>query len=150
TPPASGGRRTSSAPGRIRSSCRGRFGGRSTRCGRPWAFPPGATAPEREPAHKMLEFLLWGARNAGNARMQVLFVDPNDESRDNLRRTLASLGYQVRGFATVAEGTRALAAADFEPSLLIVALDAADGDPDELLSGARARDPRLLTLALVD
>src|SRR5262245_35752809 len=86
----------------------------------------------------------------GTLGMKVLFVDPNAESRDTLRRSLASLGYAVRGFATVAEGERALEAADFEPSLLIVALDAADGDPDALLSGARARDPRLLTLALVD
>ncbi|HEY4229578.1 MAG TPA: response regulator, partial [Thermoanaerobaculia bacterium] len=82
--------------------------------------------------------------------MKVLCVDPNAESRDALRRSLSSLGYAVRGFATVAEGERALEAGDFEPSLLIVALDATDGDPGELLSRARSRDPRLLTLALVD
>ena len=84
--------------------------------------------------------------------MKVLCVDPNAESRDALRRSLSSLGYSVRGFATVAEGERALETGDFEPSslLLIVALDATDGDPGELLSRARARDPRLLTLALVD
>ncbi|HEY2798768.1 MAG TPA: helix-turn-helix domain-containing protein [Thermoanaerobaculia bacterium] len=82
--------------------------------------------------------------------MKVLCVDPNDESRDALRRSLSALGHAVRGFATVAEGARALEAGDFEPSLLIAALDAADGDAGDLLSSARARDPRLLTLALVD
>jgi two-component system nitrogen regulation response regulator NtrX len=82
--------------------------------------------------------------------MKALLVDPNDESRDALRRALASMGCSVRGFASVAEGERALDSADFDPSLLVIALDAADGSPQELLSRARAEDPRRLTLALVD
>jgi len=82
--------------------------------------------------------------------MKALLVDPNDESRDALRRALASMGCSVRGFASVAEGERALDSADFDPSLLVIALDAADGSPLELLSRARAEDPRRLTLALVD
>jgi DNA-binding NtrC family response regulator len=80
--------------------------------------------------------------------MKVLLVDPQADSRDALRRTLAGLGCTVRGFSGVAEGTRALP--EFDPALVIVALDSADGDPQELLSEARTADPSRLTLALVD
>lgn len=80
--------------------------------------------------------------------MRVLVVDPNAESRDALRRALASLACSVRGFAGVADGARALA--EFDPALLVVALDANDGDPLALLHEARASDPRRVTLALVD
>jgi DNA-binding NtrC family response regulator len=82
--------------------------------------------------------------------MKALLVDPNAESRDALRRALAAMGCSVRGFASVAEGERALESAEFDPSLLVVALDAADGDPEELLGRSRAQDPRRVTLALVD
>ena len=80
--------------------------------------------------------------------MKVLLVDPNADSRDALRRVLSGLGCTVRGFAGVGEGARALP--DFDPALVIAALDAGDGDPQEFLIEARMADPRRLTLALVD
>ena len=51
--------------------------------------------------------------------MRVLLVDPNESSRDALRRAFAALGCSVRGFASVAEGEKTLA--EFEPDIVVVA-----------------------------
>lgn len=80
--------------------------------------------------------------------MKVLVVDPEPESRDALRRALAALDCPVRGFSNLAEAERALA--DFDPEIVVAALDAGDGDPEAFLSQARAADPRRASYVLVD
>ena len=51
--------------------------------------------------------------------MKVLLVDPNESSRDELRRAFAALGCSVRGFASVSEGEKALL--EFDPAIVVVA-----------------------------
>jgi two-component system response regulator AtoC len=80
--------------------------------------------------------------------MKVLIVDPEPESRDALRRALAALDCPVRGFSGLAEAERALA--DFDPEIVVAALDAGDGDPEAFLSQAHAADPRRAVYVLVD
>ena len=80
--------------------------------------------------------------------MKVLVVDPNPESRDALRRAFAALGCPVRGFSGLADGTKALD--DFDPEIVVAALDAGDGDSEAFLNEARAADARRMTYVLVD
>jgi len=76
--------------------------------------------------------------------MKTLVFDPNDVSRDTLRRTLASLGCPVRGFADASEAWRALR--EFGPDLVISDVEAEGGET--LLREARNGSGRT-TLALV-
>jgi DNA-binding NtrC family response regulator len=78
--------------------------------------------------------------------MKVLFVDPEESSRDALRRALAALGCPARGFGGVTEAEAALG--EFGPEVVVAALDA-DGAAD-FLAGASAADPNRSVLALVD
>jgi DNA-binding NtrC family response regulator len=80
--------------------------------------------------------------------MKVLVVDPSSESRDAIRRAFASLGCPVRGFEGVAEGEKALA--DFDPEIVVVALDAEGGEPAAFLSHARCAGARRTVYVLVD
>ena len=80
--------------------------------------------------------------------MKALVVDPNAESRDALRRALSTLDCPTRGFASPGEARRALA--EFDPELVVVALEAEDSDGPEFLSEVRAEDPRRATFVLVD
>jgi two-component system response regulator AtoC len=77
--------------------------------------------------------------------MKTLVFDPNDVSRDALRRALAALGCPVRGFAEASEAQRALR--DFGPDLVVADVEAPGGE-------ALLREARLLagrsTLAIVD
>jgi DNA-binding NtrC family response regulator len=77
--------------------------------------------------------------------MKTLVFDPNDASRDALRRALASLGCPVRGFADALEALRALQA--FGPDLVVADVEAPGGE--SLLAEARSGTNRA-TLALVD
>lgn len=79
--------------------------------------------------------------------MKVLFVDPEEPSRDALRRCLAAFGYPARGFASVPEAEAALA--EFGPEVVVAALDASDGEGEAFLARARAADPRRAVFALV-
>jgi two-component system, NtrC family, response regulator AtoC len=80
--------------------------------------------------------------------MKVLIVDPDPESRDALRRALAALNCPVRGFSGLAEGERALG--DFDPEIVVAALDARDGDAEAFLIQARAGNARRVCYVLVD
>jgi DNA-binding NtrC family response regulator len=53
--------------------------------------------------------------------MKVLLVDPNEASRDELRRAFAALGCSVRGFASVTEGERTLP--EFDPAIVVAAVE---------------------------
>ncbi len=55
--------------------------------------------------------------------MKVLLLDPNESSRDELRRAFAALGCSVRGFGSVGEGEKTLF--EFEPLIVVVGADAA-------------------------
>src|SRR5204862_1806864 len=77
--------------------------------------------------------------------MKVLVVDPNESTRDELRRAFAALGGSVRGFATVAEGEKALV--EFDPAIVVAAVDACD-DPGAVF--ARIAEPNRALYALVD
>jgi two-component system, NtrC family, response regulator AtoC len=77
--------------------------------------------------------------------MKTLVFDPNDASRDGLRRALASLGCPVRGFSDAFEARRALR--EFGPDLVVADVEARGGEA--LLQEARAGASRI-TLALVD
>ena len=80
--------------------------------------------------------------------MKVLVVDSDSESRDALRRAFSAAGCSVRGFPGLDEAVRALD--DFDPEIVVAALDALDGDPEAFLSQARARDARRATYVVVD
>jgi two-component system NtrC family response regulator len=77
--------------------------------------------------------------------MKVLLVDPNESSRDELRRAFAALGCSVRGFASVTEGERTLP--EFDPAIVVAAVDS-PGDGAGILARL-ARANRTL-YALVD
>ncbi|HTY41064.1 MAG TPA: helix-turn-helix domain-containing protein [Thermoanaerobaculia bacterium] len=79
--------------------------------------------------------------------MKVLFVDPEESSRDALRRALAALGRAARGFAGFAEAEAALA--EFDPDVVIAAVDGAAEGGSRFLARARALRPTRSTLALV-
>ncbi len=79
--------------------------------------------------------------------MKVLFVDPHEPSRDALRRVLAALGCQARGFASVADGEAALA--EFAPDIVVASVEEGSGGAG-FLARARAADPRRAAFALVD
>jgi len=78
--------------------------------------------------------------------MKVLVLDPDESSRDALRRGFAAAGGSVRVFATPAEAERALP--EHDPEVVVAALDASS-EPDlltRLRAGARGR----IVYALVD
>jgi len=78
--------------------------------------------------------------------MKVLVLEPDESSRDALRRGFAAAGGSVRVFATPAEAERALA--EHDPDVVVTALDA-ESAPDQverLRAGARGR----IVYALVD
>jgi two-component system response regulator AtoC len=78
--------------------------------------------------------------------MKVLIFDPDDVSRDALRRSLASLQCSVRSFSDAAEASDALA--DFAPDVVIAAFDSPGGGA--LLSKAREGALAADAFALVD
>src|ERR1700730_5898197 len=80
--------------------------------------------------------------------MKALVVDSSSESRDALRRAFSAAGCSVRGFAELDEAARALD--DFDPEIVVTALDPPDGDPEAFLDQARARDARRATYVVVD
>jgi len=79
--------------------------------------------------------------------MRVLIVDPDADSRDALRRTFADAGDQVRGVATLADGERQLA--EFQPEVVIGALEGEAGAGLAFLDSARTADPRRGIYALI-
>jgi two-component system response regulator AtoC len=79
--------------------------------------------------------------------MNVLFVDPEESSRDALRRALAALGCSARGFGSLVEAEAALA--EFGPEVVIAALDAGGGEGAAFLARARAADPRRAVFVVV-
>ena len=79
--------------------------------------------------------------------MKVLVVDPQEPSRDALRRAFAAQGCAVRGFASLAEAEAVLA--EFGPDLVAAALDV-PGDGAAFLIRASAGDPKRSVFALVD
>ncbi len=80
--------------------------------------------------------------------MKALIVDSNPDSRDALRRAFVAADCPTRGFSGLVEAERALS--DFAPEIVVVSLDAPDGDPEAFLSRARDADPRRATFVLVD
>jgi len=74
--------------------------------------------------------------------MKVLLLDPDESSRDALRRAFAALGCPVRGFADAGEAEKALS--EFDPAIVVAA--AGDG---ALAFSAMAQPGRIL-YALVD
>jgi DNA-binding NtrC family response regulator len=80
--------------------------------------------------------------------MKVLFVDTQEPSRDTLRRALATLACQARGFGSFADAGAALA--EFAPDVVVASLDEGHGDGVGFLIRARAADPRRSVFALVD
>ncbi|HEY6929484.1 MAG TPA: hypothetical protein VJA66_07400, partial [Thermoanaerobaculia bacterium] len=52
--------------------------------------------------------------------MKTLIIDPDAQSRDELRRAFQASGEQVRSFETVSEGRRHLS--DFRPDVVVLAL----------------------------
>jgi DNA-binding NtrC family response regulator len=78
--------------------------------------------------------------------MKVLVLDPDTSSRDALRQGLAAAGAAVRVFSEAAEAERALP--DFQPEVLVAALDAPGGS--ELVQRARADGSGRIVYALVD
>ena len=76
--------------------------------------------------------------------MKVLLLDPNESSRDDLRRAFAALGCSVRGFASVGEGERAVA--EFDPAIVVAAVDA----PEDAGIFARMTQAKRTLYALVD
>ena len=76
--------------------------------------------------------------------MKVLLFDPHAESRDALRRAVASLSCPVRSFAEAAEAVRALA--EFAPDVVVADADAPGGA--QLLSSSHGGGR--ISFALVD
>lgn len=80
--------------------------------------------------------------------MKVLLVDPQDESRDALRRAFAGAGDQVRGVPTLAEAGRQLR--DFAPDAVVTALDFPDDDVSAFFDDTLRLDPHRALYALTD
>src|SRR5262245_11045883 len=78
--------------------------------------------------------------------MKVLVLDPDESSRDALRRGFAAAGGSVRGFAPPAEAERALP--EHDADVVVAALDTASapGLVARWRAGARGR----IVYALVD
>ncbi|MEO8432609.1 MAG: helix-turn-helix domain-containing protein [Acidobacteriota bacterium] len=79
--------------------------------------------------------------------MRTLLVDPNEESRDALRRMFSAAGEQVRSVESLDEARRH--AAVFAPDVAVVALDAPGGDPIAFIQAA-ARESGMDVFALVE
>ena len=83
-----------------------------------------------------------------NPLVRALVIDPNETSRDSLRRVLAERGAQVRSVESLADGRRL--AAEFTPDAVVVALDAPDGDAlgfvESLLASSGGRGPEVFAL----
>ena len=80
--------------------------------------------------------------------MKVLLVDPQDESRDALRRSFAGAGDQVRGVPSLAEAGRQLL--EFSPDAVVAALDFPEEDLHVFFDEALRLDPRRALYALAD
>lgn len=80
--------------------------------------------------------------------MKVLLVDPQDESRDALRRAFAAAGDQVRGVATLPEAERQLFG--FAPDAIVTALDFSEDEVHRFFDEALRLDPRRALYALAD
>ena len=78
--------------------------------------------------------------------MKVLLLDPNESSRDALRRAFAALGCSVRGFASVGEGEKALS--EFDPAIVVAALGA--GEDGAAVFSRMAQQNRRPLYALVE
>ena len=78
--------------------------------------------------------------------MKVLVLDPDASSRDALRQGFAAAGAAVRVFSEAAEAERALP--DFQPEVLVAALDAPGGS--DLIERVRADGSGRIVYALVD
>ena len=79
--------------------------------------------------------------------MKTLIVDPDAQSRDDLRRAFLSAGEQVRSVENISEGRRHLS--DFQPDVVVVTLDSRSGDSWSFLTEA-SRDPNRVVYAFVD
>ena len=77
--------------------------------------------------------------------MKVLLLDPDESSRDALRRAFAALGCSVRGFASLGEAEKVLS--ELDPVIVVAALGA--GEDGAAVFGAMAQPSRTL-YALVD
>jgi two-component system response regulator AtoC len=80
--------------------------------------------------------------------MKVLLLDPQEASRDALRRAFAAVGGTTRGFASLAEAERALP--ELEPDIVVSGLEAGDPDASDFLRRARGADRSRSVFALVD
>ncbi|MEP6801054.1 MAG: helix-turn-helix domain-containing protein [Acidobacteriota bacterium] len=79
--------------------------------------------------------------------MRTLVIDPVASSRDALRRALSAAGEQVRSVEGLSDARRMLP--DYAPDLVVVALDAPDGDASEF-SEQQSRHEGRSVFALVD
>jgi two-component system response regulator AtoC len=77
--------------------------------------------------------------------MRVLLLDPDESSRDDLRRAFASLGCPVRGYASPGEGEKALS--EFDPQIVVAAVSSRGEGAGHFVSLAH---PRRAVYALVD
>src|SRR5262249_27072368 len=80
--------------------------------------------------------------------MKVLLVDPQDDSRDALRRSFAGAGDQVRGVPSLAEASRQIA--EFSPDAVVAALDFPEGELYAFFDEAGRPAPRRALGALAD
>ncbi|HKF42117.1 MAG TPA: helix-turn-helix domain-containing protein [Thermoanaerobaculia bacterium] len=80
--------------------------------------------------------------------MKVLLVDPQDESRDALRRSFAGAGDQVRGVPALAEAGRQLV--EFAPDAVVAALDFPEEELFAFFDEALRLDSRRALYALAD
>ncbi len=79
--------------------------------------------------------------------MRTLVVDPVADSRDALRRALSAAGEQVRSVEGFSEAQRMLP--DYAPDIVVIALDAPDGDAFEFLEQQSRHEGRSV-FALAD
>jgi two-component system, NtrC family, response regulator HydG len=80
--------------------------------------------------------------------MNVLFVDPEESSRDGLRRALSALACPARGFGAFPEAEASLA--EFDPDVVIADFDADRERAAAFLSGLRGSTRSRSVFALVD
>ncbi len=79
--------------------------------------------------------------------MKILLLDPDESSRDALRRAFGSLGCVTRGFSSPAEAERAVV--EFAPDVVVAAWQG-DADVSGVVLRARALAVRPAVYALVD
>jgi two-component system NtrC family response regulator len=77
--------------------------------------------------------------------MKVLLLDPDESSRDALRRAFVALGCSVRGFASLGEAEKALS--ELDPAIVVAALGAGE---DGAAVFSRMAQPNRALYALVD